>query len=130
QAGAVGPAPGCQVEPVVPEQSPAVAGDQADRLDDVVGDRVGQEVVEVHPYPAGLDPLAATGDLALELVAAFDVDAEQPVTVGAGARTPATRLDAEQVVEHRDHEVVVEELPRWRADHKREDRESLRLEVA
>ena len=127
---AVPPAAGERVEEVVTEQPPAVARDEAHGLHDVVGDGVGEEVVEVHPHPAGLDALAAAGDLALELVRALEVDAEQPVAVGAGARAPAAGLHAEQVVEHGDDEVVVQPVPRRRPHHERDDRQPRGLEVA
>ncbi len=113
------------VEAVVAEQPPAVAGDQAHRLDEVVGDGVGDEVVEVDPHPARLDALAAAGDLALELVGALEVDAEQPVAVRARARAAAAGLDAEQVVEQRDDVVVVQVAPGRRAHHEGDDREPL-----
>ena len=38
-----------------------------------------------------------------------DVDAQQPMAVGPRAGTAAPRLDAEQVVEQGDHEVVVQQ---------------------
>ena len=90
------------------QQPPAVRGDDLDRLEDVVEDRLADEVVEVDADPAGLDALAAARDLALELVRRLDVDAEQAVAVRAGARAAAARLDAEEVVEQRDDEVVVQ----------------------
>jgi hypothetical protein len=61
--------------------------------------------MRTHP---GLMPSHPCGDGLLEGVRAFEVDAEQAVAVGPGAAAPATRLDAEQVVEQRHHEVVVE----------------------
>src|SRR6478609_8603854 len=97
-----------RLEDVVAEQAPTVTGHEPDRLDDVVGDDVGDEVVEVDAHPAGLDSLAAASDLALELVGALEVDAEQVVAVGAGARTAAAGLDAEEVVEDGHDEVVVQ----------------------
>jgi hypothetical protein len=102
------PQPRRHVEAVVAEHPPAVPGDEPDGLDDVGARRVADEVVEVDPHPAGLDALAAAGDLGLELVGAVEVDAEQPVPVGTGARAAAARLDPEQVVEQRHHEVVVQ----------------------
>src|SRR5690348_3540258 len=73
-----------------------------------IGDDVGDEVVEVDADPARLDALAPAGDLARELVRALEVDAEQVVAVGAGARAASAGLDAEEVVEDRDDEVVVQ----------------------
>jgi len=52
-----------------------------DRLHDVLEHLVADEVVEVDPHPAGLDALAAAGDLALELVAGLEIDPQQPVAV-------------------------------------------------
>jgi RNA polymerase sigma-70 factor (ECF subfamily) len=51
----------------------------------------------------------ATLDGATKAARPVQVDAQQAVPVGAGARAAAARLDAEEVVEHRHHEVVVEE---------------------
>src|SRR3546814_13285223 len=62
-------------------------------LGDVVEDGLRDEVVEVDPHPAGLDPLAAVADLPLELVRGLDVDADQPVPVRTGTRAAAARLD-------------------------------------
>jgi hypothetical protein len=67
--------------------------------------------------------------------AGLGVDPEQtmPVRPGAGASAPG--LDAEQVVEQGDHEVVVEvaggaEMVLGGPDHERDDREPLGLGVA
>ena len=68
QTVAVPPQPGVRVEPVLRQQRPTVFGHEVHRLDDVVEHRVGDEVVEADPYPAGLDPLAAGDDLLLEPV--------------------------------------------------------------
>ncbi len=127
---AVPPQAGRGLEAVVAEQPPAVAREHQHGLDEVVDDPVVDEVVEVHPHPAGLDALAAAGDLPFELVRTLEVDVQQPVAVGAGARTAAPRLDAEQVVEHGDDVVVVEVLPARRAHHEADDREPARVEVA
>ncbi len=81
---------------------------EVDRVEDELEHRLADEVVEVDPDPAGLDALAAAGDLALELVRGLEVDPEQAVAVRARARAAAARLDPEQVVEQRDDEVVVE----------------------
>ena len=97
--------------------------------DDVVEHGLADEVVEVHPDPARLDPLAAARDLALEPVRGLDVDPEQPVAVRPGARAAAARLDPEQVVEHRDDEVVVE-VPPVVADRERHDRQPRQRRVA
>ena len=124
------PQPRRRLEDVVAEQAPPVTSHEPDRLDDVVGDDVGDEVVEVDAYPAGLDALAAAPDLALELVGALEVDAEQVVAVGAGARAAAAGLDAEEVVEDGDDEVVVQVALALAADDERHDRQSLGVEVA
>ena len=102
------PQPTCRIEPVVREQPPAFGGDEIDRVEDELEDGLADEVVEVHPNPTGLDPFAAPGDLAFELVRALDVDAEQPMPVRASTRAPAASLDPEQVVEQRHHEVVMQ----------------------
>src|SRR5262249_27353887 len=104
--GSMAPAPGDWVEYIVCEQAPAVPGDHAHRLDDVVGDDIGDEVVEVDPHPARLDPLASSGDLPLELMRPFQADPQQAGQGGAGARPSPTRLDSNEVVEPGHDEVV------------------------
>jgi len=52
--------------------------------------------------------LAAAADAAA--TAAGRADGQQPVPVRARARAPAAGLDAEQVIQQRDHEVVVQVL--------------------
>ena len=83
----VTPQTGVGVEPVVAEEVMSVLRHEGDGADDVLEHLLGDEVVEVDPHPAGLDALAAGGDLALVLVGALDVDAEQPVAVGARRRS-------------------------------------------
>ena len=119
-----------RVEGVVGQQSPALVCDEGHRLDDVAEDGLADEVVEVDPDPAGLDALAPRSDLALELVAAFQVDPEQPMAVRASARAAAPALDPEQVVEDRDDEVVVEVATLRPADDEGHDRQPLGVEVA
>src|SRR3569623_3568866 len=102
------PLTGIEIEAVVRQQAPAVVRDQVDRVDDELELRLAEEVVEVDAHPARLDALAAADDLALEFLAGLDVDAEQAMPVRTGAATAAARLDAEQVVEQRDDEVVVQ----------------------
>jgi hypothetical protein len=104
------------IELIVDQQPPAIASDQANRFDDVVEDLVGDEVVEVHPHPAGLDAFTTSGDLRFELVRALQIDVEQPMSARAGAGTPAAGLDAEQVVEDSNHEVVMETASGRRPD--------------
>ena len=95
------------VEPVVGQQTVAELGCEMHSGDEVVKDRLGDEVVEVDPGPARLDTFAALTDLALEFVRPVHVDAEQPVTVGTCAGAAAARLDTEKVVQDRNDEVVV-----------------------
>ena len=52
------------------------------------------------------------------------------MAVRPGARATAPRLHAEQVVEHRDDEVVVQVAPARPAHHERHDRQPVRVEVA
>ena len=116
--------PGGGLEAVLGHEPPAVARHEVHRVEDELEDRLADEVVEVHPDPARLDPLAAAGDLALELVRRLEVDPEEPVAVRAGARAAAPRLDPEQVVEERHDEVVVE-VPAGVADDERDDGQAL-----
>src|ERR1035438_8461270 len=86
-------------------------GHQPDGFDDVGEHSLGDEVVEAHPGPAGLDALAPMGDLAVELTRAVQVDAQQPVSIRARARAAAAGLDPEQVVQQGNHEVAMEVWP-------------------
>ena len=58
--------------------------------------------------PAGLDAEVAAGRLGSQRRRAARRDAQQPVPVRAGAGAPAARLDAEQVVQQRDDEAMVQ----------------------
>ena len=80
---AVAPLAGVGIEAVVRQQAPALVRDQVDRVEDELELRLRQEVVEVDAHPARLDALAAAHDLALELLAGLDVDAEQAMAVRA-----------------------------------------------
>ena len=60
----------------------------------------------------------------------LEVDAEQPVAVGTRARAAPSRLDAEDVVEQCDDEVVVQVTAARTAHDERHDRQALRIEVA
>lgn len=64
------------LEVVVLDEPVPVVGDQFDRLHDVGENRFGDEVVEVDPHPPGFDAFASPGDLGLELVGEFHVDAQ------------------------------------------------------
>lgn len=131
--GAVLPQPGVRVEGVVGQEPMAVPGNQPHCVDEVVADSIGDEVVEVEPHPARLDPVAAEGNLVVVAVGVRGVDGEQPVSVRSGAGAAAAGLDAEQVVEQGDHEVVVQEqfsrrgcgVTRWTAVPRRGCRGSL-----
>ena len=88
-AGAVAPQAGLGIEPVLGQQPPPLARDEVDRVEDEREHRLADEVVEVHPDPAGLDPLAAAGDLALELVASSR--GRSPAGGGRTARRTSSR---------------------------------------
>ena len=64
-------------EPAIPAPRPlrpaGLGAGGADGVEDVGEHRLGEEVVEVHPHPAGLDPLAAAADLPLELAAPLEL---------------------------------------------------------
>ena len=115
-----------RLEPVPRHEPPSLARHERDRPHEEVEHRLADEVVEVHAHPAGLDALAPARDLALELVRALDVDAEQSMAVRARARAAAARLDTEQVVEQRDDEVVVE-IAAVVPDDERHDRQPWRV---
>ena len=78
------------LEAIARQQLVALVGDQVHRIDDVVERLLVDEVVEVDTDPAGLDALAASIDLALELMRAVEIDAQQPMPVRTGARAAAT----------------------------------------
>ena len=63
----------------------AVTRDQVDSRHDLPEHDLGNDQVEVDPDPARSDSLAALCDLTAELVALFEVDAQQSMTVRAGA---------------------------------------------
>ena len=94
-------------------------------LDDVIHDCVRDEIIEVHTDPTGLDTFAATSDLSFKLMALLKVDSEQTVTVRTSARTAASRLNSEEIIEKCDDKVVVQVFPRWRLDHKGQDGEAI-----
>ncbi len=106
----------------------SLARHELDSLQHVGERRLADEVVEVHPHPAGLDAFAAGVDRRVEALAARQVDAQQPVPVGAGAGAAAPRLDAEEIVEQGHDEVVVQQ-PFVAADDERHDRQPRRLQV-
>ncbi|HEY6794836.1 MAG TPA: hypothetical protein VI248_09145 [Kineosporiaceae bacterium] len=121
--GVVAPQAALRIEAVVAEQAPAVGGEQVDGIDEVVGDGVGEEVVEVDPHPAGFEAAAAGADGVLEAAGAVGVDVQETVAVGAGAGAAAAGLDAEQVVEDGDEVVVVQQPPGRGLDGERDDGE-------
>ena len=99
------------LEPVVIEELPALACDQPNSFDDVGEGFLAYEVVEVHPHPARLDPLATIGDLGLELVRVVKIDPQKAVPVRARAGAPSPGLNPEQIIEECHHEVVSRKLP-------------------
>ena len=102
------PQPGRGIEPVPRQQLPALIRHEIHRIQDEGEHRLGQEIREVHADPAGLDALAPEGDLLLELARRGDVDAEQAMSVWTGARAAPARLDPEEIVQERHHEVVMQ----------------------
>ena len=124
------PEPGGCVEPVVLDEPVPQIRDQLDGRDDVREHGLGDEVVEVHADPARLDPLAAPRDLGAQLLGLIEVDPQQTVPVRSGARAPAARLDAEQIVEDRHDQVVVQIHPAGSTDHETDDRQPFSVAVA
>src|SRR6185312_4730393 len=88
------PLPGREIEAIEREQLVSVVGDEGDRVENELKNRLGNEVVEVYTYPARLHALHAGEDGALEAVRRLRVDAEQTMSVRPGARAAAARLDA------------------------------------
>src|SRR3954447_3105214 len=127
---AVMPQPGDYVEAVVRQELRAVTRDETYCIDDVIGDPLVEEVREVDPHPSRLDALTAEPDLALARGRALEVDPNQPMAVRPRAGAAAARLDAEQVVEQRDDEVVMQIAPARTTYDERHDRQALRVEVA
>ena len=105
---------------VVGKQPVSAVRDQLCRVDEVVGNDVRDEVIEVDPGPPRLDAPAAAAYLVAEGVRGGCVDFQQPVAVRPGAGAAAARLDPEQVVEHR-HDIVVVQVPVTVADAQRDD---------
>lgn len=128
-ASSVFPGAAGGVEDVVGDEFPAVFGDEVDGLEDEGEDFFGDEVVEVDADPAGFDAFASADDFAFEFLGGGQVDAEEAVSVGSRAGAAAAGLDAEEVVQEGDDEVVVEELVVV-FDHERHDREPPGVEVS
>ena len=122
-AASMAPQAGARVETVVGQQPVPLRGQQVDRIRDVAGGGGGDEVIEVDARPAGLDPLAAVTDFLTQRMRTGGADREQPVTVGPRARASAAGLDAEQVIEQRDDEIVVQVQPVTMADAEGDDRQ-------
>ena len=81
----VPPESALRIEGVLGEQPPSVFGNQVHRLEDEVEHPLVDEIVEVDPYPAGLDPFAPAGDLPLESMRAHDVDPNKSMPERPGA---------------------------------------------
>ena len=121
--------PGDGVEAVERQQLPALVREQVHRLDDVVEDRLADEVVEAHAREAERRAGAAEHGLRVHRRRPLRVDRIHAVDVRAGAEAAAARLDPEQVAEQRDDEVRVQHPARV-ADAERHDREPLERRVA
>src|SRR5258706_10679954 len=74
RTGPVLPQAAGRVESVQRGKAPALRRNEVDGIQDVVEDRLGDEVVEIDPDPAGLDAFATQGCLALELTGRLDVE--------------------------------------------------------
>ncbi len=125
----VTPQTGRRLEGVAGEEGGSFCCDEANGIDDVVEGLVVDEVVEIDPDPAGLDALTAAGDLSFEGMRTVEVDPEEPVAVGSGARTTAPGLDAEEIVQDGNHEIVVE-IPVAERDDERDDRQPFGIVAA
>src|SRR5262245_16536542 len=124
------PQSGAGFEAVLGQQQGPVVRHQVYRFDDVADFGGGFKIVEANPHPPGLNALAAGDDLLLEPVRAIHVDPEEPVTVRAGAGTAASGLDAEQIVEHRYHKIVVQVALARSTDHKGQDWQAFSIDVS
>ena len=83
-------------------------GKEVDRLDEILDERVAHEVLEGEADEAELDPQATAQHLRLVGGRRLEVEVDQAVDVGPGAEAAAARLNPEEVVEQRYHEVGME----------------------
>src|SRR5580765_5661803 len=117
------------VEAVQREQLPRLVREEVDCLEDVVEDLLAREVVEAQTDERELRAEVAGRRLALHPCRRLLVDPAEAVDVWPCAEAPASRLDPEQIVEERNHEVRVQQPARV-AQAERHDREPLELRVA
>ena len=117
------------IEAVQRQELPAFVREQVDGLDDVVEDGLADEVVEADAGEREGGAQAALPGLRVHRRRPGVVDRMHAMDVRAGAEAAAARLDPEQVAQHRDDEVRVQQPARV-AEAERHDREPLALGVA
>ncbi len=115
------PHAGAAIEPVERQEPVPLVGDELDRVHDEAGLEVVHRVVEPDAAPAGLDALEALAHPVAVQLRCRLVDAEQPVTVRARARTAGARLDPEQVVQQHGDELRVQVVAARIAQVERDD---------
>jgi hypothetical protein len=99
-----------------------VLGEQVHGVEHVAEDRLAHQVAEADPDEAELRAEVAALALGRHAGGPVVVDVIEAMEVGPGAEAPATGLDAGQVAEQRDDEVVVQR-PRRVAQPERDDRQ-------
>ncbi|MCK7541336.1 MAG: hypothetical protein MZV63_65835 [Marinilabiliales bacterium] len=110
-----------KIETVERQELAAATGHEVDGFDEVAGVRVVHRKVETDPAPAGLDPAKALPDGRPVSFGGRLVDPQELMTVGAGARAPGPRLNAEEVVEKDGHEFRMEIAAALAPDVERDD---------
>ena len=61
---------------VIGEEEMTISGNKEHALNNVIDHCIGDEVVEVHSYPAGFDSFTAASDLLFKFMALLEIDPE------------------------------------------------------
>src|SRR5262249_48989098 len=110
-AGAMVPQPAVGIESVQRQQLPGIASEQVDGVEDVCEHCLADEVVEREPGERQLRAHVSPAHLGVHPRRELIIDVVEPVEIWTGTETAAARLDSEQVAEHSDDEVRVQQAP-------------------